>query len=82
MTNSIVAGNEPIVVDLKAGETYYWCRCGRSKTQPVCDGSHHGTGIEPMKFAPSTDMKARFCACKRTKKAPFCDGSHLDLAKR
>ena len=75
----IVAGKEPVSVTIKAGETYYWCRCGRSSKQPGCDGSHKGTGIEPMKFVPTSDMTVRFCACKQSKKPPFCDGSHLDL---
>jgi CDGSH-type Zn-finger protein len=76
----VVAGKGPISMDLSAGETYYWCRCGRSKDQPLCDGSHQGTGLEPMSFTPTGPMKVRFCACKKTGKPPFCDGSHLDLA--
>jgi len=76
---SIPAGKEPVVLDVKGGETVHWCRCGRSADQPRCDGSHRGTGIEPMVFKPMTDMKVRFCACKATKSPPFCDGSHLDL---
>jgi len=79
MTEPKVAAKEPLNVQLEAGETYYWCRCGRSADQPFCDGSHVGTSLEPMKFAPKTSMKVRFCACKQTKKPPFCDGSHLDL---
>ncbi|GFZ83195.1 CDGSH iron-sulfur domain-containing protein [Elstera cyanobacteriorum] len=70
---------EPITVSLKAGETYWWCRCGRSAKQPFCDGSHAGTGLAPMQFKPTADMPVRFCGCKATKKPPFCDGSHLDL---
>ena len=79
MTNSVIAGKEPITIELKAGESYYWCRCGRSAKQPLCDGAHKGTGIQPMMYKPGSDMKVRFCACKQTKKPPFCDGSHLDL---
>ena len=44
----------PIVIELKGGETYYWCRCGRSANQALCDGSHKGTGLQPMVFRPST----------------------------
>ena len=40
----------PYQVQLEAGKRYAWCRCGRSKRQPFCDGSHEGTGIEPMMF--------------------------------
>jgi len=79
MTEPVIARKEPIIEDLKAGETYWWCRCGRSKTQPYCDGSHAGTGFEPMEFKPATDMKVRFCGCKHTQKPPFCDGAHVAL---
>jgi CDGSH-type Zn-finger protein len=67
-------------MDLVAGQTYYWCKCGRSAKQPFCDGSHKGTGLEPMSFTPTGAMTVRFCGCKQTAKPPFCDGSHLDLA--
>lgn len=79
MANPVVAGKEPITIELQAGQEYHWCRCGRSKNQPSCDGSHHGTEFVPMVYKPATTMKVRFCACKQTKTAPFCDGSHLDL---
>ena len=45
-----IGGREPVLVELVAGETYWWCRCGRSQTQPFCDGSHEGTGIEPLEW--------------------------------
>ncbi|CAM2068222.1 CDGSH iron-sulfur domain-containing protein [Sulfidibacter corallicola] len=75
----IVAQKGPMSMQLEAGKTYWWCRCGRSKTQPMCDGSHEGTGIEPMEYTARIARNFRFCACKATKKPPFCDGSHLDL---
>ena len=28
--------------------TYYICACGRTLNQPNCDGSHAGTGIQPL----------------------------------
>ncbi len=62
---------------LKAGETYAFCRCGKSKNMPHCDGSHAGSGQTPMVFKPGNDMNARFCACGKSQKLPFCDGSHL-----
>ena len=40
----------PYQVELEAGKRYAWCRCGRSQKQPFCDGSHAGTGIEPLMF--------------------------------
>ncbi|CAM2008884.1 CDGSH iron-sulfur domain-containing protein [Acanthopleuribacter pedis] len=69
----------PSTIELEEGKTYWWCRCGRSKEQPFCDGSHGGTGIEPMEYKARSSRKFRFCACKATKKPPFCDGGHLEL---
>ena len=75
----VVAAREPIKTELAAGETYHWCRCGLSKTQPFCDGSHAGTGITPLAFTAETSETASLCQCKATANAPFCDGSHARL---
>tara|TARA_B100000676_G_scaffold307044_1_gene364593 strand:+ start:833 stop:967 length:135 start_codon:yes stop_codon:yes gene_type:complete len=36
----VIAQKSLYKVDLKAGEKYFWCTCGRSGTQPFCDGAH------------------------------------------
>jgi thiamine pyrophosphate-dependent acetolactate synthase large subunit-like protein/nitrite reductase/ring-hydroxylating ferredoxin subunit/CDGSH-type Zn-finger protein len=81
MTKPKIADTRPVPVELKGGETVYWCACGRSASQPFCDGSHAGTGIEPLAFTPEKDDKYFLCQCKRTSKPPFCDGSHKEITK-
>ncbi len=75
----IPAQKAPYGVDVVAGKTYYWCACGRSKNQPFCDGSHAGTGIQPVSYKAQAAQKLWFCGCKATKTQPFCDGSHKNL---
>ncbi|WP_376696294.1 glutamate synthase-related protein [Wenzhouxiangella sp. EGI_FJ10305] len=75
----IVAALSPKGVEVEKGETYYWCRCGRSKDQPFCDGSHEGTGITPVKFEADKDEEVYFCRCKATGDQPLCDGTHARL---
>lgn len=70
------AGDTPVRVELKQGEVYVWCACGRSASQPFCDGSHQGTGIDPLVFEAEADGEVYLCRCKRSKTAPVCDGSH------
>jgi CDGSH-type Zn-finger protein len=68
--------SHPLVKDLEAG-TYYWCSCGKTKASPFCDGSHKGTGKEPMIFTLTEKKQVALCNCGRTKTPPYCDGSHL-----
>ena len=78
MTDPVIASNYPAIMTLEPG-VYYWCACGRSKDQPFCDGSHQGTGIEPVEFSIDNTQRVSLCQCKQTKTPPFCDGSHNDL---
>ena len=75
----VIAAREPSKVELKKGESYLWCRCGRSKNQPYCDGSHRGTSFTPLSFTAEEDGEAVLCQCKRTGNAPYCDGTHARL---
>ena len=80
MTKPVVARPKPCLVNLKAGRTYFWCSCGRSANQPYCDGSHKGTGFEPLKFtATPENAEALLCGCKHTGTPPYCDGAHTNL---
>lgn len=78
MSEAKIAAKSPAVQSLQPG-TYYWCRCGHSKNQPLCDGAHQGTGFEPMAFEITSPEPVALCQCKRTKNPPFCDGSHSTL---
>ncbi|MFZ5618674.1 MAG: CDGSH iron-sulfur domain-containing protein [Pseudomonadota bacterium] len=80
MTTPATAARKPCLVNLRAGRPYSWCACGRSARQPFCDGSHAGSGLEPVRFIAAADGDALLCACKRTKRPPFCDGSHNALS--
>jgi len=77
----LVAGTKPAIVKLKKDETVYWCSCGRSQTQPFCDGSHEGTDFQPLEFTAPKEDEYYFCTCKRTQSPPFCDGAHKTLAQ-
>ncbi|GMR01369.1 MAG: hypothetical protein BMS9Abin19_0747 [Gammaproteobacteria bacterium] len=76
MSEVISPQNAPYEVEVEAGKDYYWCACGRSKSQPFCDGSHQGTEFQPVAFAAEKTETVYLCGCKKTADAPFCDGTH------
>ncbi|MGR5338885.1 glutamate synthase-related protein [Vibrio astriarenae] len=80
MSNPIIASNTPIKVELNEGKEYYFCTCGRSKSQPYCDGSHAGTDFTPKAFTADKTEDAYLCRCKHTANAPFCDGFHKQFS--
>ncbi len=81
MSKPVIADNKPVAVELKKGEEYYFCVCGRSADQPFCDGSHAGTGFKPRGFTAESSEKAYLCQCKHTANPPYCDGTHKQFDK-
>lgn len=80
MNEPVIAATKPCLVALVAGRTYFWCTCGQSAQQPFCDGSHKGTGFEPLAFKAEDGEDTLLCACKRTRNGPYCDGAHNALS--
>lgn len=70
------AGDAPIAMELESGKNYAWCKCGESKNQPFCDGSHKETNYQPEVFSVEETKTYYLCNCKATNNDPFCDGSH------
>lgn len=74
-----IAKKGPFAVNVEAGKDYWWCACGRSKSQPFCDGSHKVTPFTPIKYRATDSGTVYFCGCKHSRIKPVCDTSHLDL---
>lgn len=79
MPQVVIAQKSPFPFEAEAGRKYAWCACGRSATQPLCDGSHRGTGLAPFIFTADKSETLWLCGCKHTKGPPFCDGTHATL---
>ncbi len=79
MSEPVIAQKAPYAVDVEEGKAYFWCSCGKSASQPFCDGSHQDTEFLPAKFEATESKTLYFCGCKKTAGVPLCDGSHNGL---
>jgi CDGSH iron-sulfur domain-containing protein 3 len=79
MSSPVIAAKSPFAVDVEKGKDYYWCACGKSASQPFCDGSHKGSEFAPTKFTAAESKAVYFCGCKQSKNGALCDGSHKAL---
>ena len=76
MSEAVRAADTPFGIEVEEGSRYFWCACGRSENQPFCDGSHKGTGLNPISWTAEKTGRVFFCGCKATGNQPLCDGSH------
>lgn len=75
-----IAQASPYAARVVEDKVYFWCSCGKSTTQPYCDGSHKGSSFSPVKYVAHATEVVYFCGCKATAKGPLCDGTHKGLS--
>ncbi|MBD3671348.1 MAG: CDGSH iron-sulfur domain-containing protein [Gammaproteobacteria bacterium] len=78
MSEPTIAQKAPYAVELEPGD-YFFCACGKSSSQPFCDGSHKDTDFGPKKFTVTEKNTYYLCGCKHSSDLPFCDGTHGKL---
>lgn len=74
-----IAQKSPCAVAVEAGKSYWYCTCGKSATQPFCDGKHQGSGFAPQEYKAEKSETIYFCACKHSRNGMRCDGTHQTL---
>lgn len=74
----VVAQKAPYAIEVEPG-TYAWCSCGRSETQPYCDGKHTGSVFKPVIENITEKKTVYWCGCKNSKNGSYCDGSHKNI---
>ncbi|XP_063235000.1 CDGSH iron-sulfur domain-containing protein 3, mitochondrial isoform X2 [Bacillus rossius redtenbacheri] len=78
--NGVIYDKKPFKMRCVPGKDYFWCLCGRSKTQPLCDATHRSPylriKLRPVKFQVTEEKDYWLCNCKQTSNRPFCDGTH------
>ncbi len=79
MSEPVIAMKKHCSVDVEAGQSYWWCSCGRSASQPFCDGAHKGTDFAPVEYIATETGNVHFCGCKHSAEGPVCDGAHHNL---
>ncbi|MBZ0263351.1 CDGSH iron-sulfur domain-containing protein [bacterium] len=81
MPKPVIVKKGPAELILEPGE-YWWCACGKSKTQPFCDGTHKEERLfKPKMFVIEEKTKIELCQCKHSAEAPFCDGTHASVSR-
>lgn len=72
-----ITAKKPALVTLEPGP-FAWCSCGKSSTQPFCDGTHNGTKFTPVLFKIAEKRDAWLCQYKHSQNLPFCDEIHKE----
>lgn len=79
MSEPEVPQKGPYFLEIEANKPYFWCSCGKSSKQPLCDGAHKGSGMKSLAFEGKDKKTVVLCGCKHTKTPPFCDGTHASI---
>ena len=80
MTEAEIPQKKPYPMQVEGGKEYHVCMCGKSQNQPLCDGSHAGSGLGPKVFKATEAGFVAFCGCKHSKdETGKCDGTHSSL---
>jgi len=74
-----IASRHPVMFKVEKDKEYYFCTCGHSNKQPLCDGRHKGTSFSPMLFTSNITNNEALCLCKQSRLMPYCDGAHAKL---